>query len=63
MRIAGLFIDGKRPDGKTAREIKSPFTGEAVARCFDLPPGAAYDLVILRPYGEFEKEMLPEDLG
>ena len=45
------------------RAMEVEVVGEAVARCFDLPPGAAYDLVILRPYGEFEKEMLPEDLG
>jgi glyceraldehyde-3-phosphate dehydrogenase (NADP+) len=33
VRTAGLFIDGKRPDSSEAREIRSPFSGETVARC------------------------------
>lgn len=33
MRIAGLYIDGRRPDSSESREIRSPFTGEIVARC------------------------------
>ena len=34
--------------------------GEAIAHCFDLPPNAAYDLVVLRPVGKFPKAMMPE---
>lgn len=33
MRTAGLFIAGKRPESPESREIRSPFTGEIVARC------------------------------
>lgn len=33
MRTAGLFIDGKRPDSPESRDIRSPYTGEVVARC------------------------------
>jgi NAD(P)-dependent dehydrogenase (short-subunit alcohol dehydrogenase family) len=34
--------------------------GEAIARCFDLPQSAAYEIVMLRPVGSFPKAMAPE---
>ncbi|MBB4632676.1 SDR family oxidoreductase [Sphingosinicella soli] len=42
------------------RAMDVEVVGESIARCFDLPPGAAYDTIVLRPFGQFPKEMLPE---
>jgi NAD(P)-dependent dehydrogenase (short-subunit alcohol dehydrogenase family) len=43
-----------------AGAMEASVVGEAVARCFDVPPNVSYDEVILRPVGKFTKEMLPE---